>query len=294
MNNANNSDRIVRVLAKEAGVRGLACVTTALVAEAQRRHHTSPAATVALGYGLTAVALMGALLKVQQRVALKVEANGPLQKLVAEGDSYGRVRGYVAVPDVTAPDPMDTASTLGNRGLLTVVKDLQLKELYEGVVPLQTGRLDSDLIYYLHHSEQVPALVEIDVKLNPAGELVAAGGLLLDALPGQDLTTLRNLAERLDDMAPLAEVLAAGETPATILAHLFGEVPYEVLEERPLRFECSCSWERSEQALIALGRAEIKNLMSEGQAVVDCHYCGERYIFGREALETILDKMKQS
>jgi molecular chaperone Hsp33 len=293
MNNQNYSDTIVRVLAKEAGVRGLACLTTGVVAEAQRRHQAGPAATVALGYGLTAAALMGALLKVQQRVALKIEANGPLQKLVAEADSHGRVRGYVAVPDVVAPDPTDTPRTLGNLGLLTVVKDLRLKELYEGVVPLQTGRLDSDLIYYLHHSEQVPALVEIGVKLNAAGEPVAAGGLLLDALPGQELATLRNLAERLDDMAQLAEVFAAGETPATVLAQLFGPVPYEVLEERPLRFECGCSWERSEQALIILGRAEIKNLMSEGQAVVDCHYCGERYIFGREALETILDKMKQ-
>lgn len=293
MNKKIHVDTIVRVLVKEAGIRGLACVTTGLVAEAHRRHQAGPAATVALGYGLTAVALMGALLKVQQRVALKVEANGPLQKLVAEGDSYGRVRGYVAVPDVMAPDPLDTARTLGDLGLLTVVKDLRLKDLYEGVVPLQTGRLDSDLIYYLHHSEQVPALVEIDVKLNPAGDLVAAGGLLLDALPGQGLATLRDLAERLDDMAPLAEVLAAGETPTSILAQLFAQVPYEVLEEHPLRFECSCSWARSEEALVTLGRAEIKHLIAEGQAVVDCHFCGERYIFGREALETILDKMEQ-
>ncbi|RIK39132.1 MAG: Hsp33 family molecular chaperone HslO [Chloroflexi bacterium] len=293
MNNENHSDIMVRVLAKEAGVRGLACLTTGLVTEAQRRQQASPAATVALGYGLTAAALLGAQLKVQQRVALKVDANGPLQKLVAEGDSYGRVRGYVAVPDVVASNPMDTAQTLGNLGLLTVVKDLRLKELYEGVVPLQTGYLDSDLMYYLHHSEQVTALVEIGVKLNPEGELVAAGGLLLDALPSQDLTTLRDLAERLDDMAPLAELFAAGETPATVLAQLFAGVPYEVLEEHPLRFECGCSWERSEQALITLGRAELEHLIAEGQAVVDCHFCGERYVFGREALETILDKLER-
>ena len=144
------TDLLIRVLAKESGVRALACVTTDLVNEARQRHQAGPAATVALGYGLTAAALLGAQLKVQQRVALKVEANGPLRKLVVEGDNYGRVRGYVAMPDPSLPpslDPADTARTLGAVGLLTVVKDLRLKELYESVVSIQTGRLDSDLVY---------------------------------------------------------------------------------------------------------------------------------------------------
>jgi molecular chaperone Hsp33 len=286
---------LVRVLAKEAGIRGLACITTDVVEEARQRHQAEPAATVALGYGLTAAALLGALLKVQQRVALKVQANGPLEKLVAEGDSYGRVRGYVAHPEIVLPpnvSPLDTAATLGSIGLLTVVRDLQLKELYESVVPLQTGQLDSDLVYYLTQSEQSPTLVEIGVKLSPNNELLATGGLLLETLPGQEVTPLRDLAERLDDLAPVAELLAAGQTPAQILAQIFGNTPYEVLEERALRFDCSCSWERSEQALIAMGRAELESLIKDGQAVVDCHFCHTRYLFGREALETILEKLE--
>lgn len=286
------NDYMVRIVAQETGIRGLACITTGLVAEARRRHHASPAATVAMGYGLTAVALLGALLKVQQRVALKVEANGPLQKLVAEGDSYGRVRGYVADPALNPPavDPADTARTLGNVGLLTVVKDLRLKELYESVVPLQTGRLDSDLVYYLTQSEQAPSLVEIGVKIAPDGTPVAAGGLLLSTLPGHDLAPLRGLAERLDDLAPLGELLAAAQTPETVLAQLLGAIEYEVLEDYPLRFECSCNWQRSEQALVAMGRDELLILIEEGQAVVDCHFCHQRYIFGREALEMILER----
>ncbi|MCL4859004.1 MAG: Hsp33 family molecular chaperone HslO [Caldilineaceae bacterium] len=286
------NDYMVRIVAQETGIRGLACITTGLVAEARRRHHASPAASVAMGYGLTAVALLGALLKLQQRVALKIEANGPLQKLVAEGDSYGRVRGYVADPVLHPPgvDPADTAHTLGNVGLLTVVKDLRLKELYESVVPLQTGRLDSDLVYYLTQSEQAPSLVEIGVKVAPDGAPVAAGGLLLSTLPGHDLTPLRDLAERLDDLAPLGELLAAGQTPETVLGQLLGAIEYEVLEDYPLRFECSCSWQRSEQALVAMGRDELLTLVEEGQAVVDCHFCHQRYIFGREALEMILER----
>lgn len=283
---------MIRLLAKEAGVRGLICVTTNLVKEAQQRHSASPTATATLGYGLTAAALLGSLLKVQQRVALKLVGDGPIRKMVVEADSYGRVRGYVAVPDVTLPldvEPDDVASALGQQGLLTVVKDLRLKELYESTVPLQTGQLDTDLIYYLMQSEQVPSLVEIGVKLTGTGELAVAGGLLLQLLPQADSTTLRNLAERLEDMPPLRALLADGYTPERILAVLFTGIPYEILETHPLRFECGCSWARSEQALHLLNRQDLALLLEEGQAVIDCHFCGQRYIFGREALETILE-----
>jgi molecular chaperone Hsp33 len=247
-----------------------------------------------LGYGLTGAALLGARLKVQQRVALKVEANGPLQKMVVEADSYGRVRGYVAAPDAALPastDPLNTAATLGHVGLLTVVKDLQLKDLYEGVVPLQTGQLESDLVFYLNQSEQTPSLIEIGVKLTPENRVAAAGGLLLQTLPGIEMAALREFAERLDDMAQVGQLLAGGETPEGILATLLAGTSYEVLETQPLRFECTCSWDRSEQALIATGRSEIEQLIAEGQAIVDCHFCHKRYIFGREALETILEKL---
>ena len=175
------SDYLVRVLGKEAGVRGIACVTTDLVQEAARRHGTSPAATAALGYGLTSAVLLGSLLKVQQRVALKVSGNGPLEKMIAESDAYGHVRGYVNVPNVPAAraiHPDVVAETIGRRGQLTVVKDLRLKNLYESTVPIQTGYLDADLTYYLNQSEQLPSVVEIGVKVDAAGRVEAAGGLL--------------------------------------------------------------------------------------------------------------------
>lgn len=288
-------DFLLRIHAREAGLRGLICQTTKLVNDARSRHEAGPAASAALGYGLTAGALLGALLKVQQRVALKVEANGPLRKLVVEADSYGRVRGYVAAPNAQLPpavDPADLTTTLGDVGLLTVVKDLRLKELYEGVVPLQTGRLDSDLVYYLHQSEQSPSLIELDVKLTPTGEVAVAGGLLVQTLPGAEMDALRTVAERLDDQASLAELLDQGQSPEAILANLFAGIAYETLDQTPLRFECSCSWERSEQALIAMGREELATLIDEGQAVIDCYFCRRRFLFGREALETILEKVE--
>lgn len=283
---------MVRILAKEAGVRGMACVTTELVLDAATRHEASPVATVALGHGLTAAALLGALLKVQQRVAIKVEGDGPLGKMVVEGNSYGRVRGYISAPTATLPAPWsagDVGMALGRRGLLTVVKDVGLKELYEGVVPLQSGQLDSDLVYYFIQSEQAPTLVEIGAKLNEQDELQASGGLLLQLLPDAEATTLRALAERLDDLPNFAAQLAQGQSPESILAAIFGDIPYEILEKQPLTFKCTCSWEWAEQAIRLLDREDLAQLMAEGEAVVDCYFCHQRYIFSVEALETILE-----
>lgn len=287
------TDYIVRVVAKEAGLRGLACVTTNLVKDAAARHEASPTASAALGHILTAGLLLGTLLKIQQRVAIKVEGNGPLRKMRAEADSYGRVRGYVSPNDLTLPTPTpadDVAAAVGGLGLLTVVKDLRLREPVEGVVPLQTGKLDADLVFYLMQSEQLPSLVEIDAKLDHKGEVTVSGGLLFQTLPDHDPASLVALSERLDDLPPLGTLLANGQTPESILLNLLQDFEYEILETIPLRFECSCSWERSEQALVAIGRSELESLIDEGEAVVDCHYCHARYVFDRKALKDLLAK----
>ena len=228
MQPAHSADYLLRIIAQEAGVRALACVTTHSVREAVRRQQATPIAAAALGYGLTAATLLGALLKVQQRVAVKVDGHGPLGKLVAESDSYGHIRGYVANPLLPWPGPVeegDLAKALGEQGLLTVVKDLGVKDLYEGVVPIQTGQLDTDLVYYLINSEQVPSLVEIGVHLDAQGNVAVAGGVLVQALPGQDLSTMVAIAEHMDDLPHLAELLAEGQTPATVLSALFAGYP---------------------------------------------------------------------
>lgn len=289
-------DYVVRVLAKEAGVRALACTTTGLVQEASRRHDASAIATATLGYGLTAGVLLGALLKVQQRVALKVEGSGPLRKMVVEADSYGRVRAYVSVPDVHSPyhiGPEDVVEAMGREGILTVVKDLRVKDLHQGVVALQGQSLDSELVHYLTRSEQIPSVVEIGVRLTPGGAIDAAGGILLQTMPGQDIDALAYLADRLEDLPTLDVMLVDGHSPEDIIAQVFGPIHYETLEKRSLEFRCSCSWERSRQALKILGQEDVDSLLAEGEAVVDCHFCHERYLFGPAELEAILAELEQ-
>lgn len=286
-------DYIVRAIAKEAGVRALACVTTETVREAARRHQASPLAAAALGYGLTASALLGALLKVQQRIGIKIEGNGLLGKVVAESDSYGHLRGYVANPlaQIAPPlGPHEVAEGLGRLGLLTVVKDLGLKDLYEGVVPRQSGDPDADLTYYLIMSEQIPSLVEMGAPVNSSGVLQAAGGLLLQTMPGHDATTLARLAERLDDLPPIGDLLAASATPERIIVEVFGAVAFEILETRDLCFRCGCSRARSYEALKVLDLADMYALLAEGEAVIDCHFCHEQYVFDRGELELLVTR----
>ena len=289
------TDYIVRAIAREAGVRALACVTTEVVKDAARRHAATPIATAALAYGLTAAALLGALLKVQQRVAIKVQGDGPLGKLVTESDAYGRVRGYLATPTIAWPPPIDGAAVgeaLGRRGLLTVVKDVRLKELAEGTVPLESGKLDLDLMVYLARSEQVPSYVDIDVALDSQGRLLAAGGLLIQAMPDYDAEILTRMVQATDDLPPLAEILHGGQTPSAILATLFGAQPYTVLDVTELSFQCSCSRARCERALRLLNRDDLELLITEGEAVVDCHFCHERYVFSPDDLAQLLAELE--
>ena len=288
---------IVRVLAREVGIRGLACSRRHVREATARRHQATSAAAAVLGYGLTGAALLGSLLKVQQQIAIKVEGNGPLRKLVAESDSYGRIRAYIAEPQVQGQPPIgpaEVAMAVGQEGMLTVVKDLGVQAiLYKSIVPLQTGRLDTDLTYYLIKSEQVPSLVEIGAPVDETGAVSAAGGVLVQLLPDGDLHALAQMAERLDDLPPLGELLAAGETPESVLAAMFGAQPYDVLETLPLTFRCSCSRERSVRAIKLIGKEEVASLLAEGEAIIDCQFCHERYVFDRAALSAILAEMER-
>jgi molecular chaperone Hsp33 len=245
-------------------------------------------ATAALGYGLTGAALLGAQIKVGHRMAIKVKGDGPLLQMVTESDSHGHLRGYVGEPAVPWPVPIgpaDVAEALGRNGLLRVVKDVGLKELTEGVIALETGELDQDLVLYLDKSEQVPSMVEIGAPVDDQGRLMVAGGLLIQVMPGYDEEVLRQLIVQLEDMPPVGTLLADGETPEQVLGRVFREIPYDVLEQRALSFRCGCSRERSLRAISILPDADLAILIQEGEAVVDCHFCKERYVFDVAELE---------
>lgn len=285
-------DYLVRAIAKEAGVRGIACITTDLTSEvAKRQEATAPAAGL-LAEALTGSALMGALLKIQHRIALKFEGNGPAQKVLVESDAYGKVRGYIgnsAIEGKVEDYLYNTAVTLGTAGLLTVVKDLKLKELAESIIPLGGSPLDAELTLFLTQSEQIPSIVSIGYQLDEEGNISVSGGLLLQAVPPYEPETMLKLNEKLEELPPIRDLLGSGKTPEDILALVFEGIEYTVLENRPVQFYCDCSRERTERALLALGQAELEDLINTvGEAEINCQFCHEVYKFSREDLEDLL------
>jgi len=285
------ADYLVRAIGDKANVIGLACVTTDLVNQASHLHGTSRTASAALGRALTGALLMGALLKRGQRVALKFEGSGPLKKIIVEADHDGSVRGFVAVPDAEVPlqdEKLNVAGALGSEGLLTVAKDVGLKEPYRGIVKLLTGEIAEDIAYYFVESEQVPSAMGLGIFVKTDGEVSAAGGFLIQSLPPSEDRTIEQIVENIRRILSVTDLLRQGKTPEDILDMVFSGIPHHFLEKRNLFFRCSCSRERIERVLISLGQEELERIITEqGEADVTCEFCRTRYHLTREELEDL-------
>lgn len=286
------NDYLVRIITKAGNIRAMACVTTELVNEARRRHNTFPTASAALGRALTGGALMGAMLKTGQRVALKFEGSGPLKKIIVEADSNGTVRGYVGVPEVymvREDGKLDVAGALGRAGFLTVTKDLGLKEPYKGTVQLYTSEIAEDLALYLTESEQIPSAVALGVFVEPDISVSAAGGFLVQAIPPQDEEMIDTLMDRIGKLPPVTQLLREGKVPEEMLEMLFSGIPHDILERRALVFQCSCSREKVEKALISIGSKELVRMIEQQEkAEVKCEFCRQAYTFTREEIKLLL------
>ncbi len=285
------SDYLVRIIAETENIRALACVTTGLVDEARRRHGTWPTASAALGRALTGGAMMAALMKTGQRVALRFEGNGPLKKILVEADSDGAVRGCIGAPEVHLETPegkLDVGNALGRAGFLTVSKDLGMKEPYRGMVQLLSSEIAEDLALYLTESEQTPSAVGLGVFVEPDNRVSAAGGFLIQSLPPVDEALIDRLMERIEQLPPLTRLLHEGTTPEKLLDMLFAGIPYKTLEKRALAFRCSCSQEKIERAVVSLGSAEISDMIErEGGTEVTCEFCRQVWRLDREDLERL-------
>lgn len=286
-------DHLVRVVSKDGLLRGMAAVTTELVDDICQQQQTDLTATVALGRLLTGGALLGCLLKGQQRLALVIEGNGPLGKLSVETDADGRVRGTIRNPVAGLPpkdNRFDVAGAVGKAGFLHVWKDLGLKKPYQSMVQLQSSEIAEDLAWYLTNSEQLPSSVSLGVELDAQGQVAAAGGLLIQSLPPGDEQQVELVIERLQQLPPITSLLRQGLGPAQILAQIFDELEFQVQAEQPLKFHCPCNREQIGGVLLALGRQELHQLIDKQKEVeVVCEYCRRSYIFNRQQVEDLIN-----
>ena len=289
-------DYVLRIIAQESGFRAVLLLTTQITREACRRHKTTAAATPVLADGMTAAAMLGSLLKMKQRVALRFEGNGPMKLMITESTSHGLLRGYTTHPEAEAENPADI---LGPKGLFKVVKDVGLKDLIESVVD-RKGSVAEDIAHYLETSEQTRSLVAIATEpIEESGMIAISGGLLVQALPGADPAIIDKLEDRLQELPPFGKLLQQmwdkdSDVPLEQIADLLFEgTDSKTLEKRWLFFHCNCSRERSESALVSLGVAELKSLIKTHKEVVtDCHFCNEQYVFTNKDIRNLIKQIE--
>ncbi|RDU34781.1 Hsp33 family molecular chaperone HslO [Neobacillus piezotolerans] len=291
------NDYLVKALAYGGQIRAYAVRSTETVAEAQRRHYTWPTASAALGRAMTAGLMMGAMLKGEDKLTIKIQGGGPIGNILVDSNAKGTVRGYVSNPqthfDLNEQGKLDVRRAVGTDGTLTIVKDLGLRDFFSGSVPIVSGELGEDFTYYFASSEQVPSSVGVGVLVNPDNTILAAGGFIFQLMPGTSDETISRIEERLKTITPISKMIQQGLTPEEILIELFGKDELSILEKMPVRFECTCSKERFSDAIVSLGQSEISDMIEEdGMAEAHCHFCNEKYHFSKEELEALKREAK--
>ncbi|QWQ28537.1 Hsp33 family molecular chaperone HslO [Bacillus sp. JNUCC-22] len=284
-------DYLIKAIAYDGKVRAYAARTTDMVNEAQRRHDTWPTASAAIGRTMTASLMLGAMLKGEDKLTVKIEGGGPIGAIVADANAKGEVRAYVSNPhvhfDLNEQGKLDVRRAVGTDGTLSVVKDLGLRDYFTGQVEIVSGELGDDFTYYLVSSEQVPSSVGVGVLVNPDNTILAAGGFIIQLLPGTDEETISTIEKQLSQIEPISKLIQKGLTPEEILEEVLGQKP-DFLETMPVKFHCSCSKDRFETAILGLGKKEIQDMIEEdGKAEAVCHFCNEKYLFTKEELEEL-------
>ena len=282
-------DYIVRATAAGGQVRAFAATTKGLVEEAKERHNMSPIATVALGRLLTGGAMMGTMMKNDSDVVtIQIKGNGPIGAMTVTADSKGRVKGFVANPQVMLPlkdGKLDIAGALG-LGVLSVIKDIGLREPYVGDTILVTSEIADDLTYYFATSEQVPSSVGLGVLMNKDNTVEQAGGFIIQLMPDAKEETIEKLEARIKEVKSVTQLLEDGMTPEEILEHILGDMGLEILDKTPTEFYCNCSKERVAMAIMSVGKDEIDQMIEEGNPIeVKCHFCNTAYNFSIDDLK---------
>jgi len=292
------SDYIVRATAANAQIRAFAAYTLDMVEEARKRHNLSPVASAALGRLLTGGAMMGSMLKNDSDVlTLEIAGDGPIKNVIVTSDASGNVKGFVGNPSVMLPPnplgKLDVGGSIGN-GVLTVIKDLGLKEPYAGQVELQTGEIAEDLTYYFATSEQVPSCVGLGVLMNRDDATIKqAGGFIVQLMPFADDETIEKLEENIKKIDSVTKMLDSGLTPEGILEVLLEGMDLEIMDTSPVRFSCNCNRERLEKALISIGKEELQAMIDDGAPItMNCHFCNTDYTFSVDELKALLKQIK--
>lgn len=292
-------DKLIHGTAADETVRFMAAITTDTVTEAVRRHQTSPTVSAALGRMLTGTLLLGATLKEFDRLTVKIEADGEIGGIVAEANQNGTVRGYVKNPTAELPPKengkFDVSGIIGG-GTFYVIRESgfdvgSYREPYVGSVPIVSGEIGEDFAYYLAKSEQIPSAVLLGVLLqNTEPFVTASGGVMIQMLPGANEHIVTMIEDTISHAPHLTSVIKEGATAEDLLKLALGEIDYKILEERDVKFECNCSFDRAVSLISSLGREEVASMLEEDKgAKMTCGFCNEIYTLDENDLKKMLE-----
>lgn len=290
-------DYLVRAIGYNGQVRAFAARTTEAVSEAQRRHNTWPLVSAALGRAMTASVIMGAMLKGEDKLTVKIEGNGPIGPIIIDADAKGDVRGFVTNGqvhfDLNEHGKLDVRAGVGTEGFLTVVKDLGMRDMFSGQTPIVSGEIAEDFTYYFASSEQVSSSVGLGVLVNPDNTILAAGGFIIQLMPGCEEGTIDAIEQHLSTIEPVSKMIEKGMSPEEILEAVLGtEGNVQLLSTMPVKFQCQCSKERFSAAILGLGVKEIQDMIDEvGQIETQCHFCLETYNFSEAELQGLINEI---
>lgn len=292
--------KLIRCITGDGAVMASAIDSTDIIARAEQIHKTSAVVTAALGRLLTAASMMGHALKgIDDTITLKVAGNGPAGSIIAAADSKGNVRGYAVNPVVEIPlkenGKLDVSGAVGKTGSLYVIKDLGLKEPYNGYVPIVSGEIAEDITAYYAMSEQIPTVCALGVLVNPDLTVKKAGGYIIQLLPGADDAVIDRLENNIKSAKPITSLLDSGMDIEDILKDALNGFDVEVLYTEKPEYKCRCSRERTEKALISLGAEELEKLATEAEPTcVQCHFCNSKYTFTADDIKKLINYSKKT
>lgn len=291
-------DYIVRATAANNQIRAFAATTRNLVEHARSVHNTSPVATAALGRLLTAGAMMGSMMKgTDDLLTLQIKSDGPIGGITVTADSQANVKGYVYHPEVMLPPSpigkLDVGGAL-RPGILSVIKDMGLKEPYVGQTELVSGEIAEDITYYYALSEQVPSSVALGVLMNKENTVRQAGGFIIQLMPFAEEEVIQKLEEKIASLPSITSLLEAESTPENVLTAILGDMELSILDTMETNFYCNCSKERVEKAIVSIGKKEIQEMIDENETIeVSCHFCNTKYNFTVDDLKEIITRSKE-
>lgn len=285
------SDRWIKCIAISGNMKATTITAADLIEDARKRHKLGSTETRALGEALMGGLLLASTCKPGERVSLSLKGDKFLRQTIVDAVPSGSVRGFVISKDFEGD--IDINQGPWQHGLLSVVRQkLNEKEPYVGTVPIVTGYLAKDLTFYLTQSEQVPSSVGLAVNLNNDGSVKSAGAFLVQVLPGATSKEIKSVEDNINHLQSLAANIDRDSNPTHLLAQIFSDFSFTILEERPLHFECTCSKERVSNALRLLGQAELEDMIAKDKgAEVYCDFCGTSFNYDAKELSSLIDRL---